>query len=148
MKTILAPIDFSAVSKRILNEAATLARAWQGRLVIFHVVHPPIVTQSEFVTQKGAEFAALAMDTAAEDLRRLKAPLEESGLSVETVHVVGFAGEAILHQAKNVKADYIVMGSHGHGAFYDLIIGSTTSRILKQAGCPVLVVPPEKSATS
>ncbi|HRE83418.1 MAG TPA: universal stress protein [Opitutaceae bacterium] len=145
MKTILAPIDFSPVSKRILDEAVALVRAWQGRLVILHVVHPPIVTQSEFVTQKGAEFAALALDTAAEDLERLKAPLAESGVSVETVHILGFAGEAILQQAKAVKADYIVMGSHGHGAFYDLIIGSTTSRILKQAACPVLVVPPKKN---
>ena len=144
MKTILAPVDFSPVSKRIIDEAAQIARALNARLVLFHVVNPPIVTQSEFVTQKAAEVAALTLESAGDDLKQLIAPLEESGLVVDTVHQLGFPGEAIVEQAKKLKADYLVVGSHGHGAFYDLIIGSTTSRILKQATCPVIVVPAEK----
>ncbi len=144
MKTVLAPIDFSPVSKRIIDEAAHIARAFKGRLVLLHAVNPPIVTQSEFVTQKAAEVTALTLEAAGRDLKALKASLKVPGLRVETMHLTGFPGETILEQAKKLKADYLVVGSHGHGAFYDLIIGSTTSRILKQATCPVIVVPPEK----
>ncbi len=144
MKTILAPVDFSPVSKRIVDEAAQLARALNGRLVLFHVVNPPIVTQSEFVTQKAAEVATLTLESARDDLNALKTPLEETGLTVDAVAQLGFAGEAIVEQAKKLQADYVVVGSHGRGAFYDLIIGSTTSRVLKQAGCPVIVIPAEK----
>jgi nucleotide-binding universal stress UspA family protein len=35
-----------------------------------------------------------------------------------------------------------VMGSHGHTAFYDLLVGSTTHAVLKRAKCPVVIVPP------
>ncbi|MEO8353471.1 MAG: universal stress protein, partial [Chthoniobacteraceae bacterium] len=38
-------------------------------------------------------------------------------------------------------ADMIVMGSHGHGSFYELLVGSVTSGVLRDARCPVLVVP-------
>jgi len=34
-----------------------------------------------------------------------------------------------------------VVGSHGHGAFYDLLVGSTTHGLLLRASCPVLIVP-------
>jgi nucleotide-binding universal stress UspA family protein len=36
------------------------------------------------------------------------------------------------------------MGSHGHTAFYDLLVGSTTHGVLMRANCPVVIVPPEK----
>ena len=52
--------------------------------------------------------------------------------------------EAILAKARSARAAYIVMGSHGHGAIYDLLVGSTTHGVLMNAPCPVLVVPPEK----
>lgn len=144
MKTILAPIDFSPVSKRIVEEAAELARLLNARLFLLHIVPPPIVTQSEYVTEKGAEFAALTVGTMAEALKKFARPLEATGLVVNTESVLGFPGETILEKARKLKPDYIVVGSHGHGAFYDLIIGGTTSRILKRAGCPVIVVPAEK----
>ena len=49
--------------------------------------------------------------------------------------------EAIVEEAQRLKADMIIVGSHHHGTFYNLIIGSMTSGVLKRAGCPVLVVP-------
>jgi nucleotide-binding universal stress UspA family protein len=51
----------------------------------------------------------------------------------------------IVEQAKKLEADYIVMGSHGHSAFYDLLVGSTTHGVLKRAKCPVVIVPPQKA---
>jgi nucleotide-binding universal stress UspA family protein len=47
----------------------------------------------------------------------------------------------VLAQAKRLKADVIVLGSHGHGAVYNLVVGSTANGVLKHAPCPVLVVP-------
>ena len=47
----------------------------------------------------------------------------------------------ILSECAKLPADLIVLGSHHHGAIYNLLIGSVTSEILKQATCPVLVVP-------
>jgi nucleotide-binding universal stress UspA family protein len=47
----------------------------------------------------------------------------------------------ILECARAVKADAIVMGRHGHGAMYNLLVGSVTEGVLKRASCPVFLVP-------
>jgi nucleotide-binding universal stress UspA family protein len=67
--------------------------------------------------------------------------LKSGEVSAKTVKIEGFPSKEIVDQAKALEADYIVMGSHGHTAFYDLLIGSTTSGVLKKAPCPVVVVP-------
>uniref|UniRef100_UPI0040495246 universal stress protein n=1 Tax=Cephaloticoccus sp. TaxID=1985742 RepID=UPI0040495246 len=49
---------------------------------------------------------------------------------------------SIIEQARKSRAAYIVIGSHGHSALYDLLAGSTATGVIKRAPCPVLVVPP------
>lgn len=141
MKTILAPIDFSEVSRRVLVEAVELARAGNARLVILHVVQPPMVTDSDIGTTMSAEYSAMASAAAAKRLKRLEKQVRALGCTVQTSSEVGFPGARILQLAEKLGADTIVLGSHGHGAFYDLVVGSTTTRILKAAQCPVMVVP-------
>jgi nucleotide-binding universal stress UspA family protein len=53
----------------------------------------------------------------------------------------------ILAEAERTDADYIIMGSHGHTALYDLLVGSTTHGILRKARCPVVVIPAAAAAT-
>jgi nucleotide-binding universal stress UspA family protein len=62
-------------------------------------------------------------------------------VKVDTVCVQGFPVPVILAQAKELGALYIVLGSHGHTAFYDLVVGGTARGVLRRAGCPVVVVP-------
>ncbi len=77
----------------------------------------------------------------AKQLNRLAERLQQAGVAVETVQLNGVPVTEILAQAEQVKADYLVLGSHGHTAFYDLLVGSTTHGILLKAPCPVVVVP-------
>ena len=52
---------------------------------------------------------------------------------------IGAPIQHIVRQA--ASADYVVMGSHGHTALYDLLVGSTTHGVLMRAKCPVVIVP-------
>ena len=52
--------------------------------------------------------------------------------------------DRILHEATEQDAGLIVMGSHGHGAIYNLLVGSVAEGVLKGVSCPVLIVPSEK----
>lgn len=144
MKTILASVDFSTASKQVVAEASKLAQAVKARLVLLHVVQPPVVTANDLRPQVGAEYVAAAAESATKRLTALQKPLRAKGVAVETKHLVGHPGECIVEQARKLRADYIVLGSHGHGAFYELIVGSTTSRVLRTAHCPVVVVPQSK----
>ncbi len=142
MKTILAPIDFSAASDHVVAEALALARAVQGRLVLLHVVPPALRLGGDAaLAESGAEFAVEAETDAHRRLAELQDKLRADGVAAHAVHRSGHAGECIVQQAERLSADYIVIGSHGHTAFYDLIVGSTTTRVLKEATCRVVVVP-------
>jgi nucleotide-binding universal stress UspA family protein len=63
-----------------------------------------------------------------------------------TVQVVGSPVQHITSEAERTEADYIVMGSHGHTALYELLVGSTTHGVLKRAHCPVVIVPAGKAS--
>ena len=147
MKTILAPIDFSGVTDAVVAEAASLARSLNGRVVLLAVVQPPApVAEYAPMMQDIAEITAAGEKAAAKKLAALEQKLAEDFVSCETVQLVGAPMHHIVAEAERVGADYIVMGSHGHTALYDLLVGSTTHGVLKRAACPVIIVPAAKKA--
>jgi nucleotide-binding universal stress UspA family protein len=142
MKTILAPIDFSESSKLVIAEAVALARAMDARVVLLHVIPPRPEIPSEFSLRKvTAKVAGAAVYDAVQRLSHIQRQLAEREITVTTFHVSGIPSAAIVELAEEFQASYIVIGSHGHGELYDLIIGSTASSVLKEATCPVVVVP-------
>jgi nucleotide-binding universal stress UspA family protein len=60
--------------------------------------------------------------------------------SVTTVIEMGRAAEVILDAADRVKADLVVVGSHGHGFWGRSLLGSVSNAVIHHARCPVLVV--------
>ena len=149
MRIILAPIDFSEASQRVVDVAAGLACALHGRVVLLHVVRmPPLLTGLEVEVKNVAEMT-LAMEKAAEGkLVEFKRALEKNSVETQTRRLTGHAAADIVEQAQKLSADYIVIGSHGHTAFYDLTLGSTTSAVIKRSTCPVIVVPPIKERSA
>jgi nucleotide-binding universal stress UspA family protein len=142
MKTILVPIDFSPVTKTVVDEATSLAQSCKGKIVLLYVVQPPVlVAEYGGVIEDVVPLIEAAEKAATQLLAQWGDYLKESELPTKTVKIEGFPSKAIVEQAKALGADYVVMGSHGHTAFYDLLIGSTTSGVLKKAPCPVVVVP-------
>jgi universal stress protein A len=147
MKTVLAPIDFSTASDRVIERALLLARSTGARLVLLHiVVPPPLVARRLAQSAGGSELIQDAVEAAAEELRKIQRRLRDRGVTAHAVHATGEARTCIVEQAERLGADYIVIGSHGHTAFYDLLVGSTASAVLKRAACPVVVVPPGTAA--
>ena len=145
MKTILTPVDFSAATARVIEATLELAKATEGKIVLLHVVQPPIVTSDYGLAMENVqEILAVSEKAAARQLSHLADNLKSDGAEARVVQINGAAVAGILETADRLKADYIVMGSHGHTALYDLLVGSTTHGVLKRATCPVLVVPPAK----
>ncbi|HEX8312533.1 MAG TPA: universal stress protein [Chthoniobacteraceae bacterium] len=143
MKTILVPVDFSDVTTAVLSAAQTLAQAFGSKIILLHVSEP----EPDFVGfEPGPQTVrmSVARDLHAEhrQLEELKQTLLVDSLAL---HIQGPMAEKILLQAAEHSADLIVMGSHGHGALYELLVGSVTSSVLKSAACPVLVVPARRS---
>jgi nucleotide-binding universal stress UspA family protein len=149
MNTVIAPIDFSRASRGVVDEAIRIAQSVQGRVVVMHVVKPavfasampPLMTTSHKLTAK-VERVARA------HLQLMQRRLMRKGISVETVCATGSPIRCIVEQAELQTARYIVLGAHRHGALRQWVVGGTASGVLKQAGCPVVVVPPWKKAVA
>ena len=145
MKTILVPIDFSDVTPKVVETARQFAAAFQSRLFLLSVAEP----EPDFVGFEAGPptvRAVVARDYKLERQRldKIKTKLLAGGCEVNAMHIQGPIAEKILHEAAAQSADLIVMGSHGHGAFYDLLVGSVTNGVIKEARCPVVVVPAAK----
>ena len=140
MKTILVPVDFSDVSGKVAETAASLAKVFGSRVILVHVAEP----EPEFVGYDPGPLSvrvAIAADIHAEQ-RRLDALKEKFGAAdIVALHVQGSIPDEILELAHDHAADLIVMGSHGHGTLFNLFVGSVTAAVLKETRCPVLVVP-------
>jgi nucleotide-binding universal stress UspA family protein len=145
--TILAPVDFSAATEGVVAQAASLARAMNGRVVFLSVIQPPAIT-SEYapLMENIAEIRAAGENAAAKNLARLQEQLQQQQIPSETVQLNGAPILNIVEQADKVGADYIVMGSHGHTALYDLLVGSTTHGVLMRPTCPIVILPPTKES--
>jgi universal stress protein A len=146
VKTILAPVDFSVATEGVVAEGTRLAKATGARVVLLSVIQPPVVT-GEYapLLNNVAEITAAGENAVGMNLSRLQDDLRKEGIPNETIQLNGAPVPNIIEQAKKLSADYIVMGSHGHSAFYDLLVGSTTHGVLLRASCPVIILPASKN---
>lgn len=142
MKAFLVPVDFSPVTDEVIDTAVSFARAFQGKVTLIHVVQPPVVTSEFALPVDVLQEALTAGEKAAKTkLDRHAGMLREAGLACEVRVVHGPPVTMIREEAERGKADYIIIGSHGHGKLYDFFVGSTASGIIKKAGCGVIIVP-------
>jgi nucleotide-binding universal stress UspA family protein len=147
MKTLLVPVDLSDASKLVLEKAFELAQQLSARVVILHVVEPVATYVPVGATMDVIAAAPPPVETTESlsspdpRLEALAQPLQAAGLTVEIISLIGLAVDDILEQAQKQHADYIMLGSHGHGALHHLFSGSVVTGVLKRAKCPIIIVP-------
>lgn len=132
---VVAALDFSPSSIRALRVAIELADPY-ATIDLVHVVTRDMSTAVWEQWQKTYSASVLK---AFEDVRaEVRIP---KTCAVETFLVHGDPSREILAFADRVNADLICTGSHGHGFFSRMLLGSVATRILRGAHCSVLGVP-------
>ena len=140
---ILCPIDFSPASAAAMNDALVLAQQSGGRITLLHVLEG---YRYETV-YSGARAMRVVEDYHARigkmslELRRLVPPDAYNWCEIDATVVSGVPHRSILATAAEIGADLIVMGLPDRGAVNRVVMGSTTTPVLRRANCPVLVVP-------
>lgn len=143
MKTIVAAVDFSAVTDRVAEAAIKLARPLRARIVFVHVIAPPAPIRDVLPAVEDVQLRTLSTTHAAEKhLAGLKRTLGSTYHPLEFLHVTGATVPSLIQQAQLLAADYLVIGSHGHSAMHDVLLGSVAAGVAKKSPCPVLVIPP------
>ena len=140
---ILCPTDFSSASAAALDHALILAQQSGGRITLLHVLErfPYETVYSGFRAFRLIDEYHDHVRRITGELRRAVPPDAFNWCEVRTKVMSGVAHESILATAAELNADLIVMGSPNRSAVDRIVMGSTTSPVLRRAQCPVLVVP-------
>lgn len=142
MKNILVPLDFSDVTDRVIRTAKSLARDLGGKVFLLHVLPPSIIMTAYGITEDQIpEALHREQEKARRDIQTYHDQLVAENIETEVIIVKGPPVESILLVTREKKTDLLVMGSHGHGAFYEFVVGSTTRGVLKKFPGPVVLVP-------
>ena len=143
MKTIVALVDFSDVTAKVLEQSRQLAKAFDARLVIVHGVPEQPMVMDLGVASPTLYTAPTAHRIEADynALLDLRDTVDKSGLNVSVEQLDQTNIQVVLGRCKQLEADIIVVGTRHHGALFELVVGTFTGDVLKSATCPVLVVP-------
>jgi nucleotide-binding universal stress UspA family protein len=140
---VLAAVDFSDFTAPILRAVEQVVPAApESKIWLLHVAEP----DPSFVGyEAGPE---VVRDQVAAEYRQERRQLQDcadslrgSGAEVTALLIPGAIADTILAEALRLDAELIVMGSHGYGTIADLIAGGVCRGVLRNARCPVLVIP-------
>jgi len=143
-KNILVPIDFSHFSKKALEAAVELAECCNGKIHLLHIeediFHVEEVDHANPSLEKiSDEMHKAFVAQKKRDLEQFKSYIPKK-MFAGAIIKEGHAFIEIIKFAKNNDIDVIVMSSHGRSGLRQALLGSTTDKVSRKAGCAVLII--------
>jgi nucleotide-binding universal stress UspA family protein len=144
-RKILAAVDGSPASSKGLREAIRLARAEGARLYLIHVVdeYPAFAAIDGMMAgAPGADLVPALREGGKRVLAQAQRLAAKQGVKAQTIlrEGLGPAAYPIVREAKKLRADVIVMGTHGRRGVRRLVMGSDAEQAVRTASVPVLLV--------
>jgi nucleotide-binding universal stress UspA family protein len=130
IRRILCPVDFSDYSRRALDHAIAIARWYESTVTVLHVFSPapvaafgpgPMVIEAIVLTP-------VDRDQLLADTKAFAETESAPGITIEAVVREGNTAGGILEQAASMKADLLVIGTHGRSGFERLLLGSVAEK--------------------
>jgi nucleotide-binding universal stress UspA family protein len=144
---LLVALDLSEPTELIVKEAELVAKKMSARIWILHNAEPePSILEFKSDPQTARESLAEKFHREHRQIQEIAKRLRNEGLEATALLVHGPTVETILKEASDLEVDMIIVGSHGRGAVFQLLMGSVSEGILRGSRCPVLIVPTRKSA--
>lgn len=151
-ENILVPLDGSEHSLRALKIATQIAKRFDGKVTLIHVysvgVRPiampepttltppsvPIMAPADFskVVKAARKAGTTILENGASDVKA-------DGVQVETLLKEGHTVQEILKTARDGNFDLVVMGARGLSKIREILLGSVSDGVIRNALCPVLV---------
>jgi nucleotide-binding universal stress UspA family protein len=136
---ILVPLDFSRPSKLAMRFARHWADFFAAKVYLLHVVEP-VTAVVEFGTIPAGTVQHDIPDKAVAALGELASAEFPPSIEVHVIVRRGTAYDQIATTARDVRADLIIIATHGHTGFKHVLLGGTAERVARHAPCPVLIL--------
>jgi nucleotide-binding universal stress UspA family protein len=143
IKNILVPVDFSEVAPFVVEWAKNFARKLGAKIKLIYVLE-------DFSTYEGiysniqtfAEMENILMDAAQSSMEEFLKKYFSDFPEVESIIVKGDIVEKIIEVGEEVKADLIIMGTHGRKGLDKILFGSVAEGVVKNSPIPVVTINP------
>lgn len=144
-KRFLVPTDFSPGAGKAAEDALALATRFGGRIFFLHVLDPtPLYAYGdEDPISPALPIPPLMPEDIEGDWESFLSTLSLGNIAWENRTEEGRPANKILEYAEAIKADVIVMGTHGRSGLAHMLLGSVAEEVARAAPCPVLTIRPE-----
>ena len=139
IQKILCPVDFFPASERAMDYAGVLAKNYEARLILLHVV-APILPSAYEVPLNMKQIVSTLQEESTRRLKKLAEKAKATGVPVEYVVRTGDIQEEIRKIIGSAKIDFVVMGTHGRRGFEQWFLGSVAERLLRTISVPLLTI--------
>ncbi len=147
LNRILCPTDFSDISMTAEACATALAHHFDAGLHLLHIDPPTPILAPYGEIPVDIRLFEQQRELAETELAAARDRARAAGVAAEVSVRGGHPAREILAVAEEIQANLIVLGSHGRGGFEHLLLGSVAERVMRKAGCPVMVVPAGAAGT-
>ncbi len=140
-KRILVGCDFSSDSDLAFKNSLSMAQEFESELHMVHVVEPSGYKDLfKMPAEQGEKFKQDLFDMIKGRLKSMVPDEALNWLTLQTHLLVGKPYAEIIRYAEINDIDLIALGIRGHGMVEDILVGSTTDRVIRRAPCPVLSI--------
>jgi nucleotide-binding universal stress UspA family protein len=138
-RRILLATDFSESSRQAVREAAALAREHHSQLTLVHVADRQLWQFAPPSTMEAIR--EQVWDAGTKSMEEWKRSAEMPR-NIKTVVCEGDIPEEINKLARKMKADLVIIGTHGRQGLQQLMVGSIAQEVLRTVECPVMTIGP------
>lgn len=144
---LLVCVDLSESTEIIVKKIEEITKALPAKVWLLHNAVPePDVVEFKVDPRAARESLAKKFHVEHRQIQEIANRMRKAGVDTTALLVHGATVETILKEASELEVDMIVVGSHGRGAMYQLLVGSVSEAVLHKSIFPVLVVPTHKRA--
>ena len=140
---ILVPVDGSDISYSAIKHATEIAKAFGSKVTAISVVSEDPFAAADFYYTSAMlkDYVTEAVKNAEESLVKAQQIAQQQGIMIATQVVKdAVSAETVVATAEELKADLIVIGSHGRKGFQKFFLGSFAQDVLGQTELPILIV--------
>lgn len=137
-KKLICATDFSDLSNQAMPYGVALAREFDAKLYICHILGLPSTAIYGEILLDPAEQQEKAINHAHDKIREL---IDDRPIAWEPLVVAGHTADEIARQAEEKHADLVITATHGRSGLKRIILGSVVERLIHTLTCPILAIP-------
>ena len=140
-KTILYATDFSEGSDFAFQSALSLAKQFDSKLMVIHIINEPVDLRGFYVPHISFDKLEEEIEQGAQKLmEQFCRKHMQSFENYESYVLPGIPYDEIIKKATEFNADLIVMGTHGRTGLDHVLFGSTAEKVVRKSAIPVMTI--------